>query len=73
MIEYLADQIRIKQLEFYFKLHDFDDFSHALKEATSPYQLRKTVLNMDYPDRLAEHDELAENPENYEIFDHEKN
>lgn len=73
MIDYLADQIRTKQLEFYYKLHDFDDFNHALKEATSPYQLRKTVLNMDYPDRLAEHDELQEDPENYEIFEYEKN
>ena len=28
---------------------------------------RKVVLNMDYPDRMAEHDKLTE--KDYEIFD----
>jgi NADPH:quinone reductase-like Zn-dependent oxidoreductase len=58
MIGAVTSLIREKQLTFFYEMHDFDDFNHALKESYEPYRLRKVVLNMDYGNRFAEHDAL---------------
>lgn len=60
MLNEIAALIRQKKLFFPFELHDFDDFQHALKASQESFRLRKVVLNMDYPDRLAEHDKLKQ-------------
>lgn len=67
MIEDLASMIRGKQLSFLYELHDFDDFHYALAKSQEPFRLRKVVLNMDYPDRMKEHDKLT--AEDYKIFE----
>ena len=58
MITNIANLIRNQELSFFYELHDFDDFHYALKKATEPFQFRKVVLNMDFPDRFKEHDSL---------------
>lgn len=63
MLEDLAGWIREERLTLFTELHDFDDFDWALKRALVPHSLRKIVLNMDYPDRMAEHDLLSSTPE----------
>ena len=74
MLEHLATLIRQFKLTCFFQMHDIDDFDHALKVATTPFELRKVVLDMNPPDRLAEHDKRSATPEaekfNYEMFDH---
>ena len=67
MISDIARMIRDQQLSFFYEMHDFDDFEYALKKATEPFRLRKVLLNMDYPDRMKEHDAL--NPEDYFKFE----
>ena len=67
MINEITDMILTDKLSFFYEMHDFDDFSHALQTSMQPFRLRKTVLNMDYPDRLAEHDALSE--EDYYKFE----
>lgn len=67
MIEDIASMIRRKQLTFFYEMHDFDDFSHALSEALQPFRLRKPILYMDHPDRFEEHDAMEE--EKYEHFE----
>lgn len=71
MLEDIAQKIREKQLTFFFEVHDFDDFAWALKKAQEPYRFRKVVLNLDYPDRMAEHDKRPES--DYWIFDSDTN
>jgi len=66
MLNEIIDMIRNKKLTFFFKIHDFDDFDYALKSAVEPFQFRKIILNLDYPDRLKEHDERDE--EEYDAF-----
>lgn len=66
MIEDIANMIREKQLTFFYEMHDFDDFSYALKQATEPFRFRKLVLYMDHPDRFEEHDALL--PRDYAQF-----
>lgn len=56
MIESICELIRQEKLTFFFEMHDFDDFHHALKVSSESFNLRKVVLNLDYPDRMAEHD-----------------
>jgi mitochondrial enoyl-[acyl-carrier protein] reductase / trans-2-enoyl-CoA reductase len=58
MLADIARMVLEDKLSFFFEMHDFDDFSHALASSMQPFRLRKTLLNMDYPDRLAEHDAL---------------
>jgi trans-2-enoyl-CoA reductase len=67
MIHDVLDMIRQKQLSFFFEMHDLDDFDHALKKATEPFNFRKVVLDIDYPDRLKEHD--AKTDADYKIFE----
>lgn len=67
MVEDIAEMVREKQLTFFYEMHDFDDFSHALKTAMEPFRMRKLILYMDFPDRLKEHDALE--PECYEKFE----
>ena len=67
MITEIVDMIRNKQLSFFFEEHDFDDFNYALEKSMEQFQFRKVVLNLDYPDRLKEHDER--NPEDYWVFE----
>ena len=67
MLGDIAAQVRAKKLSFFFRMHDLDDFQYALAKATEPFQSRKVVLNLNYPDRMAEHD--ARDPEDYEIFE----
>lgn len=63
----ICNMIREKTLTFFYEVHDFDDFHHALDVSTRPYQLRKVILNLDHPDRLKEHD--AMDPKEYRIFE----
>lgn len=67
MIADIAAMVRAKQLTLFFETHDFDDFDHALLRSQEPHALRKVVLRMDFPDRLAEHD--LKSPKEYEVFD----
>jgi trans-2-enoyl-CoA reductase len=67
MLKDITDYIKAKQLSFFFELHDLDDFEYALKRSLTPYNFRKVVLNLDYPDRLQEHD--MKTAEDYEMFE----
>jgi mitochondrial enoyl-[acyl-carrier protein] reductase / trans-2-enoyl-CoA reductase len=67
MINNIASAVRDKQLHFFYRLHDLDDFDFALQQATTPFQHRKVVLTLNYPDRMKLHDER--DPEDYFIFD----
>lgn len=67
MTDEVADMVRNKQLSFFFELHDLDDFQYALKKSQEPFQFRKVVLNLNYPDRLAEHDRM--DAKEYEVFE----
>lgn len=67
MLTVVSDMITNDQLSFFFELHDFDDWKHALAVSQEPFRLRKVVLNMDYPDRFEEHDKLT--AEDYTRFD----
>jgi len=60
MIDEVTDLIMKRKLIFFFEAHDFDDFNYALEKSMEPYRLRKVILNMDYPDRLKEHDQKSE-------------
>ena len=60
MLDAITDMILTDQLSFFYEMHDFDDFDHALRSSMEPFRLRKTILNMDYPDRFQEHDEKTE-------------
>ena len=66
MLDDIVEMIREDKLQFQYSLHDFDDFDYALKTASEPFNFRKIVLNMDFPDRMAEHDARPES--DYEIF-----
>ena len=66
MLHDIIAMIREKKLTFFFKVHDFDDFEYALKSAVEPFQFRKIILNLDYPDRFKEHDERDE--KEYDLF-----
>ena len=67
MLAEIADQVRQNKLSFFYELFDFDDFPYALAKSQEPFRLRKVVLNMDYPDRMKEHDARPES--DYEIFE----
>jgi len=60
MFDEIAKMIKDGQLAYFYELHDLDDFDWAMKRATTPYMLRKVVLDMNFPDRMAEHDQLTE-------------
>ena len=51
----------------FYAEHDFDDFGYALEQAREPMALRKVVLRMDAPDRMAEHD--ARDAKEYQVFE----
>ena len=59
MIDEVTDLIRKDRLTLFFDMHDLDDFAHALKVYSESFNMRKVVLNIDYPDRLKEHDSLT--------------
>lgn len=67
MMHDIVGQIRRKQLSFFFRMHDIDDFNYALQQAQEPFQSRKIMLTLNPPDRMAEHD--ARHPSDYQIFD----
>ena len=67
MVAEIAELIRARKLSFFFRMHDLDDFPYALQKAQEPFSFRKVVLNLNYPDRMKEHDER--DPEDYKIFD----
>eukprot|EP01041_Mallomonas_annulata_P003834 gene3836-7637_t len=67
MLTDISNMIRDKKLSFLFEMHDFDDFNYALEKSQEPCRLRKVVLNMDYPDRLKEHD--ARPADDYFVFE----
>ena len=67
MIADIAAMVRDQQLTLFTEMHDFDDFHHALSVSLQPYSLRKVLLRMDYPNRLAEHDALP--PSAYQVFE----
>uniref|UniRef100_A0A7S3ME87 Alcohol dehydrogenase-like C-terminal domain-containing protein n=1 Tax=Spumella elongata TaxID=89044 RepID=A0A7S3ME87_9STRA len=56
MLNHIANQVSEKKLTFFYRMHDLDDFDYALQKATEPFQDRKVVLNLDFPDRFKEHD-----------------
>jgi len=66
MLEEIASMIRMKKLTFLYELCDFDDYEYALKKYNSDFKLRKVVFNMEYPDRMKEHD--AKDEAAYKIF-----
>lgn len=68
MLEDLAGWVRQEQLSLFLEMHDFDDFSYALDKSQLPFRKRKIVLNMDYPDRMKQHDELAKDMERNYTF-----
>ena len=49
---------KTEKLVNYFQMVDLDDFEYAMKQSQKPFAFRKIVLNIDYPDRFKEHDEL---------------
>lgn len=67
MLDDIAGWIRENQICYFMNVHDFDDFKYALESATIPFERRKVVLNLDYPDRMAEHD--AKTAKDYEKFE----
>ena len=66
LVEEIASMIRMKKLTFLYELCDFDDYEHAFKKYNSDFKLRKVVFNMEYPDRMKEHD--AKDEAAYKIF-----
>lgn len=60
MIADITSMINNDQLTFFYEMHDFDDFQYALNRSMEPFNLRKIVLNMDFPDRFKEHDTKTE-------------
>jgi mitochondrial enoyl-[acyl-carrier protein] reductase / trans-2-enoyl-CoA reductase len=68
MLEDLAGWVRQEQLSLFMEMHDFDDFSYALDKSLLPFRKRKIVLNMDHPDRMKQHDELAKDMEKNYTF-----
>jgi mitochondrial enoyl-[acyl-carrier protein] reductase / trans-2-enoyl-CoA reductase len=69
MINDIVNMIRMKQLAFFYEMHDFDDFDYALEKSTEPFLLRKIVLDLDHPDRLAEHDKRMMKRRHYFKFE----
>jgi len=67
MIADIAAMMRDNQLTLFTEMHDFDDFHHALSVSLEPFSLRKVLLRMDHPNRLAEHDALP--PSAYQVFE----
>jgi len=67
MFAELADLIRSNKLSAFHELHDFDDISYAVEKALEPNSLRKVILSIDFPDRLAEHDKLPK--ESFSVFE----
>lgn len=67
MLDEISDMVRKKKLSFFFQMHDMDDFAYALRKSEEPFRFRKVVLNLDYPDRLKEHD--AKSADDYEMFE----
>lgn len=67
MIAELAALIRESKLASFHELHDLDDIAYAIESAQEPNRLRKVVLNLNFPDRLAEHDAIPS--EKYWVFD----
>jgi len=67
MFAELAHMIRSNKLVAFHELHDFDDISFAVEKAMEPNGLREVILNLNFPDRLAEHDKLPK--ESYEVFE----
>ena len=51
----------------FFEMHDLDDFQYALRKSQEPFSFRKVVLNVDFPDRLKEHDQKTQ--KDYEMFE----
>lgn len=67
MYEEILGAVKAKKLSFFYELYDFDDFAYALKKSQEPFKFRKVILNMEYPDRLKEHD--AKTAADYAKFD----
>lgn len=67
MLADISKMIMDHKLTYFFEMHDMDDFQYALKQAQEPFHFRKVVLNIDFPDRLAEHDALPASA--YEVFE----
>jgi len=67
MVSDIAAAVRENRLTQFFQEHDFDDFEHALQASARPWQWRKTVLRMDHPCRLEEHDALPADA--YSVFE----
>ena len=67
MLADLASMIRNRELTLFTELHDLDDFEHALAVHMTPFQLRKVVLLIDFPDRMQEHDCLSQ--DDYSVFE----
>lgn len=69
MMDDICQMIRESKLTSFTVQHDIDDFDWALQQSQQPFQFRKVLLNLNPPNRLAEHDKLPE--EAYWVFDTE--
>ena len=67
MVNDVSSLIREKHLTLFYEVHDFDDFNYALKQACEPFAFRKVLLNLDFPDRLKEHDSKTD--DDYKMFE----
>lgn len=67
MLRKISEMIKCKKLSFFFQIHDLDDFQYALAKSEERFNFRKVVLNIDFPDRMVEHDNRDKN--DYEVFE----
>jgi len=67
MLSEIAHMIRCKTLTAFHEVHDFDDIGYALEKAMEPNSIRKVILNLNFPDRLLEHDKLPK--ESFSVFE----
>ncbi|RYH05883.1 hypothetical protein EON65_43590 [archaeon] len=66
MFAHIGQQVKDLKLSFFYELHDLDDFAHALSRSQEPFRFRKVLLQMQYPDRMQQHDQLDDQA--YEVF-----
>jgi trans-2-enoyl-CoA reductase len=67
MLNDISRMIKKGALQFFFEMHDLDDFQYAIEASQKPFRLRKVVLNVDFPDRFKEHDDR--DPREYDMYD----
>ena len=66
MFAQIGQLVKAQKLSFFFEKHDLDDFSWALRRAQEPFRFRKVLLDLQFPDRMQQHDQLDDKA--YEVF-----